>query len=116
MCEIIVVICPTTQAFVAATKKPDGQFAHDGYALGRSFDAVMSRRIVLRNLTAMSSWRETASTQCGRVVAAVIKHHAFPEMVMEPHRRMTFVPSLNVPNQVRTSGFELADSAAHMLA
>jgi hypothetical protein len=37
-------------------------------------------------------------------------------MVMEPHRRMTLVPSLNVPNQVQTSGFELADSAAHMLA
>ena len=29
---------------------------------------------------------------------------------------MTLVPSLKVPNQVQTSGFELADSAGHMLA
>jgi hypothetical protein len=29
---------------------------------------------------------------------------------------MTQVPSLNVPNQVETSGFELADRAGHMLA
>jgi hypothetical protein len=29
---------------------------------------------------------------------------------------MTRVPSLNTPNQVETSGFELADGAGHMLA
>jgi hypothetical protein len=29
---------------------------------------------------------------------------------------MTQVPSLNAPNQVETSGFELADSAGHMLS
>jgi hypothetical protein len=29
---------------------------------------------------------------------------------------MTFVPSLNPPNQVETSGFDLAENAAHMIA